>query len=685
MSNEANFKPVEAGTQGRKGIGSAFGAGRPGRPKAGLPEGSPRQKKAVRLRKEQLDEFTTQLLEWVAKGCTDADWASLLGRAAEPGCPPWLDKKFVSLNDLSHRVLAVSLAFLVHQQGALAKSPFAGESALTGESLLHRLSLPAPGGVYQLSECLAWDRQLRRRGWVELDNEWSARRMRKGQEAISVARLMKMEISLSVSMLGALLGLPDLEEEDEGPVLDDLTLPEEVWNAIAGILQGPYPTHIPRWIYLKGPEHSGRRTLAKALAQTMGKKLKVIGPGDGAYPGAFVLVDVHRGFDEDDWAKARRHTSWVFLRGEGANDSINIEGRANLVLDLGALEDATRNGFWADQLKKAGSRFSACDPAEFSSSSAPPGAVIEALQKIAQEAELRDLDPVVTKARLLEAVHPRAEAAQDGEFVERIAPKRTLQELCLATEASHRFKQIVASIRGRGAMLNKWNLDPGLVGQAQGIALFHGPSGTGKSMAAEVLAQELGMPLLRVEATSLVGPYVGESEHQVHEFFSQAAGRPAVLLLDEADSFLADRGRTEGSTRQYYHSLVNCWLRELQKFTGILVMTTNHAAALDPAIERRIQFRLAFDAPGSEVRERIWKSFLDQAPIPGKDGLDLRAVATQFNLSGGRIRNAFLGACHRAAEIDSINQSILIEACEEELRSSMPIPGSKTIRGFALA
>lgn len=661
----------------------AGGGGRRGRPWSEAAENPSDPAQTVRLEPVALDGFTTQLVAWVAGGCTDAGWAALLERRSEPGCPPWLDPGFVSLDDLSHRVLAVALAFLVHQQGAVDPSPFAKEPVLTGASLLRRLSLPAPSGVCRLSECLAWNRNLRRRGWIELDNEWSVRRLRKGLEPLSVNRFLKMEISLPVSMLGPLLGLPDLQEEAEGPALEDLTLPEAVWQAIDGIFRGTYPADIPRWIYLKGPEHSGRRSLAKALAREMGRKLKIMGPGDGACPGAFLLVDIHRTFDEDDWARVRRHTSWVFLRSEDGRDPLDVEGRANLVLDLGDLDQDTRSRFWTEQIEKAGSRFSACTPLDVSGFSAPPGAILQALRRTAEEAELKDLGPSEVRSRLLDRLARDREVDEDASFGEPTAPKRAFHELCLSPEGSRRFQQIVASIRGRQTMMQRWNLDPSLVGQAQGIALFHGPSGTGKSMAAEVLAAELGLPLLRVEATALEGPYVGESERLVTEFFRQAGREPSVLLLDEADSFLMDRSRTEGSTRRYQNALVNCWLRELDRFTGILMMTSNHAEGMDPALERRIQFRMAFEAPSQEVRERIWRSCFDRASIPGTEGLDLQEIAARFNLSGGRIRNAFLGACHRAAELDAISQAVLIEACEEELRASMPSEARRTIRGFA--
>lgn len=692
MSHEPVGKSLKSSEPRQDPLGRPLGAGRPERPRNGRADDPPRQDQTVQALKGPLDGWTAQLVAWVAGGCTEEGWASLLERASEPGCPPWLDRDFVSLDDLSHRILAVALAFLVHQQAPLDESPFKGDAVLTGESLLARLSLPAPGGVYRVSECLAGDRPLRHRGWLELDHEWSARRSRRGPEALSVARFLKMEISLSLSMLGALLGLPDPEPEDGVPALEDLTLPEEAWHEIAALLGETRPGSTARAIYLKGPAQSGRRTLARALAGAAGRKLKAPGPSGGVFPGACLLVEVSRTFDDDDWARVRRHSGWVFLLADGQEEALKLQRCADLVLDLDAFDADARLRFWTDQLGKAGSRFSGCEPREFAGLGAPVGRVLEALREVSEEAERKHLDPAATKARLLEAVRGR-ELAPDPEYalgdpfddplVEEITPRRTRGDLCLGTEASDRFARIVSAIRGRGALLGRWNLDPALIGQAQGIVLFHGPSGTGKSMAAEVLAQELSLPLLRAEASSLEDHLMGETEKRVRRFFKQAGCTPSVLLLDEADSFLGDRGRLEGQSRPYYISMINCWLRELERFTGILVLTTNQATDLDPAIERRIQFRVAFEAPGPEVRERIWKSFFDRAPIPGKEGLDLREVAARYDLSGGRIRNAFLDACYRAAECDSIHQAILVDACEEEARSSIRVREGRTIRGFA--
>jgi SpoVK/Ycf46/Vps4 family AAA+-type ATPase len=202
-------------------------------------------------------------------------------------------------------------------------------------------------------------------------------------------------------------------------------------------------------------------------------------------------------------------------------------------------------------------------------------------------------------------------------------------------------------------------------------------------MAAEVLAHELGLPLWRMEAAELESPFVGESEARLHSFFASVKGKPAVLLLDEADTVLMNRSETTGSTQRYQNNLVNTWLRELDRFEGILVLTTNHADGLDPAVERRIQYRMAFDSPSTEVRAQIWMTLLGESPIPGRDTLDLQALAARYPFSGGRIRNAFIDACQRAADGGAMSQEVLLAACEEEQQSALNSKPLRTIRGFA--
>lgn len=570
----------------------------------------------------------------------------------------------------------VALAHLVHGQSGVEGGAFEPGEDLDGRCLMTRLGLQPPAGVYDLARCLAADAPLRAKSFIRTEGDFSRRR----GGGPSVSQFLRTDLSLGLDGLGKVLGVAPEAPQEKGPALEDLLLCEEVRTVAARLAACPPDLDQPFLIFLKGAPSSGREALARALAARLGRPLRPTRAHEGPQPGQMVLFEQTPCTDEDDWDRIKEHPGWMFIRQLGPVEQIDLEPRADLVLDLAAPSEADLRAFIEARL--AALELTGCDAAALAATGAAPGRIVDALAGAARRAAWGGGAADTRQARLLKVLSTQAEGG-DPAAVEVAKATRTLDELCLGAEAQERFTRIVRTVRGRAGLLAKWNLDPGLVGRAQGILLFHGPSGTGKSMAAEVLAHELDLPLWRMEATELESPFVGESEERLHKFFAAAKGKPAVLLLDEADTVLMDRGRTEGSTRRYQNSLVNTWLRELDRFEGILVLTTNHAQGLDPAVERRIQFRLAFAAPDAPVRQRIWESLFRQGDIPGREGLDLAAVAARFPLAGGRIRNAFLDACHRAAEAGAIDQSLLLAACEEESRSALPTEGAgRRIGGF---
>jgi SpoVK/Ycf46/Vps4 family AAA+-type ATPase len=500
---------------------------------------------------------------------------------------------------------------------------------------------------------------------------------------VSVAKFLRTDLSLTISALGPLLGLTNAEDAKKESGLDGLVLPQSVRSTLKRLLRQPPPLNKPFWVYLKGPAQSGRRTLAQALTKQFGQTLRPTCMCDGPQPGNCILVDLFSTTDEDDWANIKDHPGWIFIRPREPGLKLNLETRADLVLDLGALEPEARLHLWAGRLNDLGGQFASIDPVEMAAMDTPTGKAIEALQKVSQSGTWTDVTATAMQCRLKGLLAVSTGVAKDEQYATKVIPERTLDELCLEPEAMARFQRILQSIRGRSAMLTRWNLDPGLVGRAKGVLLFHGPSGTGKSMAAEVLAHELHLPLLRVEAAELESsPYVGETENRIHKLFASTKEKPSVLLLDEADSFLMARSNAEGSTRRYQINVVNTFLREIEQYDGLLCFTTNRADGLDAAMERRIMYRLEFLPPTKEVRKRLWESLFQKAPIPGHEELDLSTVAQTYDFTGGRTRLAFLDSLQRAAEVGRIDQRILLEACEEEHRSALPGKKSKQIRGF---
>ena len=443
------------------------------------------------------------------------------------------------------------------------------------------------------------------------------------------------------------------------------------------------PWCLAAWVYTS---YLANFVLARGIADHLGQPLREINAYADPRPGGGCsLIDLNSNFDGDDWTKLQDQMGILFLREEGGRCSFKAENLVDLVLDFGALDVATMVTFCFRVFKDAGPLFKDVDAIEVGRSGIAPGKLVNTVKRIQTTAKWRPCSSEEVKAQMDRAVQQYGESQQKSGYADVVEPKVGIQDLCLTPQLQERFLRIVRNIKGRSQMLENWGIDTALTGKAKGICLFHGPSGTGKSMAAEVLAKELGASLWRIQASDLESAYVGSSESKLHEFFQEAKmnGKNAVLLLDEVDSLLAERNRAEGSTRRYQVSLTNAWLRELDQFEGILVFTTNHASGLDPAIERRIQYRLEFPEPDSPVRARIWANLFGRARIPGVEALDLTEVAERFPLSGGLIRNSFMEACQRASEAGAMTQEILLAAVEEEFRSGLSGKKSKQIRGFA--
>jgi hypothetical protein len=661
-------------------------SGHPRRPRksgrCGKNEGAPGR---FTLDRGSLDSYSAELLDWVADKCAKDGWDRLIARAKEPGSPPWLDKTALGLDDeLSHQILALGLAHSICVYDGIQDVPLPKEGDdLECGTALHLLGLLPPAGIQELANRLSVDSPLCQLRLLNVDDSWH-RKSRKGEdEPFSVGRFLHTRFSLNIHTLGKLIERQVPSDESKGRQLKDLALPEEVRLTVEKLIQSPPMAGKSFKILLKGPEGYGRRSLARWISTQLEQPLREINPFDGPRPGCCALVDVNGCFDEDDWNKIQDQPGIVFFRESNGRVGLEVEGLVDLVLDLGALDVATMVTFCFKVLKDAGPLFKEVDPIDTGRSGISPGKLVRAIQRLHAETQWRSHSPAEIKKLMERAIQMNRESKDCSKFVEQIEPTVGLKDLCLPPQLMERFDRMVRSIKGRKQMLEKWGLDPEVVGHAQGICAFTGVSGVGKSLSAYVLASELGFPLWRIQASELESPYVGESESRLHKLFQDAKGKDVVLLLDEAEVVLAEKSRAEGSTRRYQMSLANAWLRELDEFDGVLIMTSNQGADFDPAVERRIQFRLEFPNPDGQVRAQIWANLFRNARIPGKDTLDLGAVAERYPLSGGLIRNAFVDACQRASEAGAISQEILLQAVEEEQRSALPSKRAKPIRGFA--
>jgi len=198
--------------------------------------------------------------------------------------------------------------------------------------------------------------------------------------------------------------------------------------------------------------------------------------------------------------------------------------------------------------------------------------------------------------------------------------------------------------------------------------LFTGPPGTGKTLAATAIARELGQELYRVDLSQMVSKYIGETEKHLGALFDAAEQGDVVLLFDEADSVFGKRTEVKTSVDRYANLEVNYLLQRIERFDGVVVLTTNFEAGIDEAFARRIRFRVAFDAPDAEARCALWRALMP-GDVPLALDVDLPALAAQFELSGGHIKEVVLRAASLAmASSESVSQKHLERSAAAEYR-----------------
>jgi hypothetical protein len=238
--------------------------------------------------------------------------------------------------------------------------------------------------------------------------------------------------------------------------------------------------------------------------------------------------------------------------------------------------------------------------------------------------------------------HRPPDPAPPGAVRVGIAP--AWDELVLPADRLERLRELLLWVRHRDTVFGRWE------GRDCGgpVALFCGPSGTGKTFAAAVLAAELGWPLYRVDLGQLVSKYIGETEKNLNQLFDAAHGRAVVLQFDEADALFGRRGEVREARDRYANLEVSHLLARIEAHRGPCILTTNLRRNLDPAFSRRFQVVVDFPRPDETARTRLWERSLPPL-APLADDLDLGEVGAAVTLSGGAIRNAALHAAFLAA------------------------------------
>jgi hypothetical protein len=460
--------------------------------------------------------------------------------------------------------------------------------------------------------------------------------------------------------------LSESQVEVAESILDELRLPRE---------SGPLPV-----FQLLGADGASKLALAQQVCDELGRALYRVsadalpqGPGDAetfallwqreAVLLALALYVDARELDREDGAKVA--ALYRLLRGTRGVVFLDTRepwtgtGRGGRSYEIARPHPAEQQQAWAEALGESGPM-----PARLAGQF---NLDLRAIRSTAADAiALFGEDEAGRDAYLWRACLERVRPELD-QLAQPVVPKAGWEDLELPEEEARQLRQIVAQVRNRTAVYDglgfREKLNRGL-----GISvLFAGESGTGKTMAAEVIARELGLLLYRIDLSGVVSKYIGETEKNLRRLFDAADSGGAILLFDEADALFGKRSEVKDSHDRYANIEVGYLLQRMERYMGLAILTTNMKSSLDPAFLRRLRFIVNFPFPAPAERLAIWQKVFPSEVRIAED-VDFDQLAG-FNLTGGSIHNIALAAAFVAADTrGEVTMRMLLEAALAEYR-----------------
>jgi SpoVK/Ycf46/Vps4 family AAA+-type ATPase len=254
------------------------------------------------------------------------------------------------------------------------------------------------------------------------------------------------------------------------------------------------------------------------------------------------------------------------------------------------------------------------------------------------------------------------------DMARKIAPRYDWDDIILPPDQVQILRELVATVRGRSKVLEEWGLGQKLVSSAGVMVLFAGPPGTGKTMAAEVIAKDLGLDLYKIDLSNMVSKYIGETEKNLEKVFNEAQSSNAILFFDEADAIFGKRSGVKDARDRYANIEVSYLLQRMEVYDGVTILATNLRSNIDEAFLRRLQFAIDIPFPDEKDRLRIWQT-LFPPNVPRSDDINLEEMARRFKLAGGNIRNILVSAAYLAAnDGDKVTMAHLMHGTRRELQ-----------------
>ena len=255
-----------------------------------------------------------------------------------------------------------------------------------------------------------------------------------------------------------------------------------------------------------------------------------------------------------------------------------------------------------------------------------------------------------------------------SEMTQKIKPHYSWPDIVLPSDKLQQLREISNYVKYRQTVYYEWGFDRKLsLGKGLNI-FFSGPSGTGKTMAAEIISNELQLDLYKIDLSCVVSKYIGETEKNLSKIFNEAETSNAILFFDEADALFGKRSEVRDSHDRYANIEINYLLQKMEEHEGIVILATNFRKNVDEAFNRRVHFSVDFPFPDEKYRIRIWQNIFPKK-TPQSENIDYEFLAKKFSLSGGNIKNVALNAAFLAAEkSEKIGMEQIIWATKREFQ-----------------
>jgi len=354
----------------------------------------------------------------------------------------------------------------------------------------------------------------------------------------------------------------------------------------------------------------------------------------------------------------------VFL--VGVREILPHLGRVHVAFDIAKPTVAEQKTAWRAALGDNGQDNAALLAGQFNLN-------LSSIHELAQLAKTEAKDSGVPLTEKVWEICRASERPRMDALAQRLEPKVTWDDLVLPAEEMNRLKEIATQVKHRNQVYYEWGFERKMNRGFSISALFAGDSGTGKTMAAEVIANELRLNLYRIDLSAVVNKYIGETEKNLCRLFDAAEGGGAILFFDEADALFGKRSEVKHSHDRYANIEINYLLQRIESYRGLAILATNMKSALDTAFMRRLRFIVNFPYPTVADRRRLWeKVFLQpdakkNLATPPLDELDYEHLA-KLNLTGGHIHSAALNAAFRAAAAGSnVTMRLVLDSARTEL------------------